>query len=393
MKKTLLPTLLLTSFVCMCSTQDRLIEENISNAEIQLRQLLSVSTEGDTLRIPSSFKEGTTVFVPVDDWVSGFFAGELWYMYELTGEEQWAESAQKFTEILDTIQHLTWHHDVGFMVNDSYGHGLRLKHIQTYKQVIVNTATSLSTRFRPGAGILQSWNADRGWQAERGWTCPVIIDNMMNLELLFKATELTGDSTYFNIAVSHADQTLAHHFREDFSCYHVADYDPQTGKVLHKCTAQGYADSSAWARGQAWALYGFTAAYRNTGFERYLRQAEAIAGFLLGHRHLPDDRVPYWDYDCNDIPDTYRDVSSAAIMSSALYDLYSLTHKETYRKNADKMLTSLSSPAYRAAPGTNGGFLLMHSVGSVPHGSGIDVPLSYADYYFLEALLRRKNLK
>lgn len=376
-----------------CSSGQDLIKENIANAEIQTKLLIEASEEGDTTRIPSSYQNGKIVFVPVDDWVSGFFAGTLWYMHELTGDEYWADHARRHTEILDEVQYLKWHHDVGFMINDSYGNGLRLKNIPGYEEVCVNTAKSLSTRFRPGAGIIQSWNVDAGWQSQRGWTCPVIIDNMMNLELLYKATQFTGDSTYAKIATSHADKTLQNHFRPDWSCYHVVDYDPQTGEVLGKCTAQGYSDSSAWARGQAWALYGFTSAYRYTGDKRYLDVAENVAGFLFNNPNMPDDLVPYWDFNAPGIPDEPRDVSSAAIIASGLYELYHYTNKQEYKEKADKIIESLSTPAYRAEPGTNGGFILMHSVGSIPHGSGIDVPLNYADYYFLESLIRKRNIE
>ena len=376
-----------------CNTETDIITENIGNAKVQIGALMEASEAGDTVRIPSSFQDGEIVYVPTDDWVSGFFAGTLWYMYELTGDEMWAEHARKHTEILDSIQYLTWHHDVGFMIYDSYGNGLRLKNIPGYKDVCVTTAKSLSTRFRPGAGIIQSWNVDRGWQSERGWTCPVIIDNMMNLELLFKATEFSGDSTYAKIAISHADKTMENHFRPDYSCYHVVDYDPETGEVLHRCTAQGYADESAWARGQSWALYGYTVAYRFTGDEKYLKQAENVAGFIFSDPNMPEDLVPYWDFDAPDIPDAYRDVSSAAVNASALYELSYLTGKASYKEKADRIIESLSTPAYRAAQGTNGGFILMHSVGSIPHGSSIDVPLNYADYYFLEALIRKRNIE
>lgn len=382
--------LLFLLFAWSCGP-DKLVRDNVENAKVQLKALLETCEAGDTLRIPSSFKNGEVRFVPEDDWVSGFFAGALWYMYELTGDEMWAQHARIHTEKLDNIQYLCWHHDVGFMVYDSYGNGLRLKGIKEYEDVILNTAKSLSTRFRPAAGILQSWSVDRDWQALRGWKCPVIIDNMMNLELLFNATRMSGDSTYYNIAVSHADKTLENHFRPDGSCYHVVDYDSETGEVRRRCTAQGYADESAWARGQAWAVYGYALAYQFTGFERYLEQSEKTAAYVLSR--LPGDMVPYWDYDCPDIPDTWRDASSASIMASAFYNLYSITGKKEYRSAADKMLESLSTPAYRAEPGTNGGFILMHSVGSVPHGGSIDVPLIYADYYFLEALIRRKNLQ
>ena len=269
-----------------CHKSDRLVEDNVENARVQLSSLLALSEEGDTLRIPSTFKAGEVEFVPEDDWVSGFFAGTLWYMYELTADEMWADHARVHTEKLDSIQYLTWHHDVGFMVFDSFGNGLRIKNIPEYRDKILTTAHSLSTRFRTGAGVLQSWNVDRGWQAERGWKCPVIIDNMMNLEILFNATRMSGDSTFFKIAVSHADRTLENHFRPDASSYHVVDYDPETGEVLHRCTAQGYADESAWARGQAWALYGFATAYSYTGFERYLEQSEKVAAYIIGR--LPE---------------------------------------------------------------------------------------------------------
>ena len=406
-----------------------IIKENVEHAEKQLAYLISASEEGDTLRIPSTFKAGAIEFVPTDDWVSGFFAGTLWYMYELTGNEIYAEQAQKHTEILHEIQFLKWHHDVGFMVYDSYGNGLRLKNIPEYEQVLLNTAQSLSTRFRPAAGILQSWNTDNPaqWQAHRGWDCPVIIDNMMNLELLFKVTEMTGDETYRNIAISHADKTLENHYREDFSTYHVVDYNDVTGEVLHHNTAQGIADGSRWARGQAWSIYGFTVAYRFTGDEKYIQRAKDVANYLLVNEdNMPEDMVPLWDFDIveysNDLPkDEFlyknlkdknlpkeyteiRDASSAAIIASALYELFWYTKDESYKTAADKMIASLSTEAYRAKVGENGGFLLMHSVGSLPHSlinieagrlndHNIDVPLNYADYYFLEALIRKARVE
>ena len=217
----------LAALSIQCAPKKDIIQENVEHAEKQLALLIAAAEEGNTLRIPSTYKNGEIEFVPTDDWVSGFFAGTLWYMYELTGNELYAEKAQKHTEILHEIQFLKWHHDVGFMVYDSYGNGLRLKNIPGYDTVLVNTAKSLATRFRPAAGILQSWNTDNpaAWQSKRGWDCPVIIDNMMNLELLFKVSEMTGDQTYKNIAVSHADKTLENHYRDDFSTFHVVDYN------------------------------------------------------------------------------------------------------------------------------------------------------------------------
>lgn len=403
--KLLLAALIITGMSVQCTDKRDIIEENIENAKAQLDYLIKASEANDTLRIPSTFRNGEIDFVPTDDWVSGFFAGTLWYMYELTGEEYYAEQAQKHTEILHDIQFLKWHHDVGFMVYDSYGNGLRLKNIEGYDTVLVNTAKSLATRFRPNAGIIQSWNVDRGWQSERGWKCPVIIDNMMNLELFFKVSEMTGDPVYKEIAMSHADKTLANHYRDDFSTYHVVDYDDETGEIRCKCTAQGIADESRWARGQAWSIYGFTVAYRFTGEERYLQRAKDVANYLLVEEdNMPEDLVPYWDYDVKEfgkeMGEDYlakygeiRDVSSAAIVASALYELHWMTKDDFYKQKADKMIESLSTPAYRAKVGENGGFILMHSVGSIPHGGNIDVPLNYADYYFLEALIRKGRIE
>lgn len=391
--KTALAACLAAMAAISCNTGTDIITDNIENAKVQIGALMEASEAGDTIRIPSTYKDGEVVYVPTDDWVSGFFAGTLWYMYELTGDEMWAEHAKKHTEILDSIQYLTWHHDVGFMIYDSYGNGLRLKNIPGYEDVCVTTARSLSTRFRPGAGVIQSWNADRGWQAERGWTCPVIIDNMMNLELLFEATRLSGDSTFYNIAVSHANTTMKNHFRPDYSCYHVIDYDPETGEVLHKQTAQGYADESDWARGQAWALYGYTTCYRYTHDQKYLDQAEKVYNFIFNGKNLPEDLIPYWDYDAPNIPNEPRDASAAACTASALYELETYAPGKGYKATADKIMESLASPAYRAEVGTNGNFILMHSVGSIPHGAEIDVPLNYADYYFLEGLMRKRDLE
>ena len=429
MKNRFLFVLLIAFLSVQCTQKKDIIQENVDYAKSQLAYLIQAAEEGDTLRIPSTFKNGAIEFVPTDDWVSGFFAGTLWYMYELTGDEYYAQLAQKHTEILHDIQFLEWHHDVGFMVYDSYGNGRRLKNIEAYDTVLVNTAKSLSTRFRPAAGILQSWNTDNPahWQSYRGWDCPVIIDNMMNLELLFKVSEMTGDDTYKNIAISHADKTLANHYRDDFSTYHVVDYDDETGEVRNQHTAQGIANGSRWARGQAWSIYGFTVAYRFTQDEKYLQRAKDVANYLLVvEDNMPEDLVPLWDFDIveyannlpqdeflypnlkdKDLPKQYteiRDVSSAAIIASALYELYWQTKDEFYKEKADKMIESLSAAPYRAELGTNGGFILKHSVGSLPHSllnieagrpndHNIDVPLNYADYYFLEALIRKGRVE
>lgn len=369
------------------------INENVAHAANQYRgHLDTIDSIGHFVNPRTTLPDGNIWYVPVDDWCSGFFPGSLWYLGELTGNQDWSRRAADYTETLDSAQYLTWHHDVGFIIGSSYLNGYRLGGKEQYAPVVVNAAKSLATRFRPGAGVIQSWNVDKGWQSERGWACPVIIDNMMNLEIMFEATRLTGDSTFYDIAVSHANTTMAHHFRPDFSCYHVVDYDPATGDVRHRQTAQGYADESSWARGQAWALYGYTMCYRYTGDPNYIYQAIKVCDMIFNTPSMPDDLVPYWDYNAPNIPSEPRDASAAACTASALYELSTYLPGRGYKELADKVVASLSSPAYRAATGENNHFLLMHSVGSIPHGHEIDVPINYADYYYLEALLRKKKL-
>ncbi len=369
------------------------INENVAHAANQYRgHLNTIDSIGHFVNPRTTLPDGSIWYVPVDDWCSGFFPGSLWYLGELTGDQDWSRRAADYTETLDSAQYLTWHHDVGFIIGSSYLNGYRLGKKEQYAPVVVNAAKSLATRFRPGAGVIQSWNVDKGWQSERGWACPVIIDNMMNLEIMFEATRLTGDSTFYDIAVSHANTTMAHHFRPDFSCYHVVDYDPATGDVRHRQTAQGYADESSWARGQAWALYGYTMCYRYTGDPNYIYQAIKVCDMIFSTPSMPNDLVPYWDYNAPNIPSEPRDASAAACTASALYELSTYLPGRGYKELADKVVASLSSPAYRAATGENNHFLLMHSVGSIPHGHEIDVPINYADYYYLEALLRKKKL-
>ena len=384
---------LMTPAFCHAENNDisNVINNDINFSTRQYSLMFQQIGREGKVRIPKTIdKLGRMVYIPIDDWCSGFFPGSLCYLYQLTNDKSWLLQSKRFTEALDSIQYLTWHHDVGFMIGSSYLNIYRLNPNKAYKKAIIQTAKSLCTRFRKKAGVIQSWNVDRGWQSKRGWTCPVIIDNMMNLELLFEATRLSGDSTYWKVAVSHANKTLENQFRKDGSCYHVVDYDPNNGAVLHRQTAQGYADNSAWARGQAWAVYGYTVCYRYTHDRKYLDQAVKTLNFVMQNPNLPEDLIPYWDFDAPNIPNEPRDASSAACIASALYEMNNYLPDNGYTSLADRIIRSLSSPEYRAPLGKNGCFLLMHSVGSIPHNNEIDVPLNYADYYFLEALTRRK---
>lgn len=331
--------------------------------------------------------DGNLVLVPAKDWTSGFFPGVLWYIYELTGKQDWKSKAQEFTAKIENEKWNAGTHDMGFKIYCSFGNGYRLTNNADYREVIIQSAKTLSKRFKPETGCIRSWDHNKD-----KWAYPVIIDNMMNLELLFEVTKLTSDSSFYKIAVSHANTTMKNHYRQDYSSYHVIDYDTLTGKVLKKNTHQGFSHESAWARGQAWGLYGYTMCYRETRDPKYLLQAEKIAGFILNHPNLPKDMVPYWDFNAPKIPDEPRDASAASIMASALYELslYSTKGKD-YRDVADKIVQNLTT-GYRSPEEQNRGFILTHSTGSKPSESEVDVPLNYADYYYLEALLRQKKL-
>ena len=366
----------------------KLAEDNLDFAVQQYKQMLiNLDTSS---RLPRTVnKNGALSLVSSDDWTSGFFPGSLWYLYEFTKAVFWKKKAELYTEKVSKEQYNTQTHDVGFMINCSYGNGYRQIDTKEYEKVIIQAAKSLSKRFRPVVGCIQSWGSNERWQD------PVIIDNMMNLELLFNATKLCSDSIFYKIAVTHANTTIKNHFRPDYSSYHVVNYDTLTGKVLSKNTAQGYSDESAWARGQAWGLYGFTMTYRETHNEKYLKQATHIADFILNNKNLPEDMIPYWDFNAPNIPNEPRDASAAAIICSALYELstYSIDKRNEYKDAADKILRSLSSPEYRSKLNDNNDFILKHSVGSKPADSEVDVPLIYADYYFIEANLRCLNYK
>lgn len=376
--------------------EENFIKENISFAQAQIGgEIDKIEASGKVLNPVTLKKDGSVFYCSYTDWRSGFFPGTVWYLYELSGDDTLLPVATKYTEALEEAKKLFWHHDIGFIIEVSFGNALRLTGNKHYEAVIVEAAQTLCTRFRDKPGVIQSWNVDKGWQSERGWECPVIIDNLMNLELLFHASKLTGDSSFYKVAVSHADRTLQEQFRPDGSCYHVIDYSIETGEVLNRHTAQGYAHESVWSRGQAWAIYGYTLCYRETGDRKYLDTAVKAFEFMKNHPDMPEDLVPYWDMSAPEIPNELRDASAASCMASALYELSTMPvdSASLYKAYADKIMTSLASPAYRAKPGENGNFLLMHSVGSIPHKAEVDAPLNYADYYFMEALKRKKAIE
>jgi len=361
------------------------IAQNFNQADSQYRLMMKGVPDG---RFPKTFEHDSLETSGPGWWCSGFYPGNLLYIFEATKDSTlYYEALRKLNE-LQPEQFNKTTHDLGFMMYCSFGNAYKIDSNEQYKSILINSAKSLASRFNPVVGCIKSWDSKPG-------DFLVIIDNMMNLELLFWATRTTGDSSFYKIAVTHANTTMKNHFRPDYSSYHVVNYNPVTGAVQQKKTAQGAADSSAWARGQAWGLYGFTAMYRETKDKKYLDQANHIADFILNNPHLPKDKIPYWDFDAPNIPHALRDASAAAIISSALLELskYNKAKSESYIKVATRIIRNLSSPEYKAAVGTNGGFVLKHSVGSLPGHSEVNVPLTYADYYFFEAMKRYKALE
>jgi unsaturated chondroitin disaccharide hydrolase len=362
----------------------KLINQNFKDADKQYK-VLAQHIPADSL--PETFNhDGTWKSSPNKGWTSGFYPGTLFYLYSVLKDKALYDEGVRKLKVMEPVKTID-SHDIGFMIYDSYGVANRVALEPDYKQVLITSAKSLVKRFNPRVGCTMSWGSQPGHFR-------VIIDNMMNLELLMWATKATGDSTYAKVAISHANTTMKNHFRPDYSSYHLVDYNPETGEVIRKMTVQGAADESAWARGQGWGLYGFTMMYRETKDKRYLEQAKHIANFILSNPTLPADKIPYWDYSAPGIPNALRDVSAGAIYASALIELsrYDAANAKRYINVAETIIKSLSSSTYKAVNGDNGGYLLKHSVGHFPKGALIDVPLSYADYYFVEAMLRYKNL-
>lgn len=355
--------------------------------EIAKNEALEKGNKSNLINPRTISEDGSLKLVPSTDWTSGFFPGELWYMYEYTKDKKWETAARKYTDPLEREKSNGRTHDMGFKVYCSFGNGYRLTKDNNYRKILLEAAYTLTTRYKEHIGLIRSWD-----HSSDKWQYPVIIDNMMNLELLFWAYNETKDSLFYDIAVNHAQKTMKEHFRKDYSSFHVIDYDTITGTVVNKHTHQGYSHESAWARGQAWGLYGYTVCYRETKLPEFLEQAKQIANYIFTHPNMPQDLIPYWDFNAPHIPNEPKDVSAATVSASALYELslYDKENAKQYITWANTILSSLNNN-YLATEGADRGFLLLHSTGGVSFEK--DTPLVYADYYYLEALLRKQKLE
>lgn len=316
-------------------------------------------------------------------WTSGFYPGCLWYANQLSQNSKLLESAIKFTEGLKDQQYNTNHHDIGFMILNSYGLGYNHTEKEEYRNIILQSANSLATRFNPIVGCIQSWDGD----------FQVIIDNMMNLEILIWAAKNGGNKDLYNIAVSHADKTIENHLRKDGGSYHVVHFDPAKGEVIKKRTHQGYADNSTWARGQAWGIYGFTMMYRETQDSKYLETATKMANYFIAN--LPEDYIPYWDFNLPESSDRkYKDASAATIALSALLELrYYIDNKSKYDSVIENIFNSLINNYISI--NTNSSGIINHCAYNANSNKQYDwdASTSWGDYYFLESLVRYKNFK
>lgn len=367
---------------------ESIIDNALQAAEKQ-SLLMAQKYENEEGRLPRTYENGKDVSSNSRWWCSGFFPGSLWYIYENSHNAEVLQYAKLYTDRVEREKFTTDNHDVGFMLYCSFGNGLRLTEDERYNEVLLTGARSLATRYKPATGVIRSWDHNK-----EKWQYPVIIDNIMNLELLIWAAKYSGDASFLDIITSHADKTMEHHFRPDYSSFHVVSYDTISGLPHLKQTHQGYSDESAWSRGQAWGLYGYTYLYRELKEERYLEQARNIANYIVNHPNMPEDCIPYWDFNSPEIPNTPRDASAGAIMASALIELSDYVKpalSKKYLAVAETQIRTFASPEYTAQPGENGCFILMHSTGAYPLSSEVDVPLTYADYYYLEALTRMKK--
>jgi unsaturated chondroitin disaccharide hydrolase len=393
MRKYLLAFLLFAS-LSMTATELN-VDRQLRYCEAKVANTIQeISSRNDYNYVPWHVLKGERQWdlqqVTRENWTSGFWAGLLWYDYEATGNEQVKRAAENYTSALAQLAEMpVYDHDLGFLIYCANGNAFRLTGEKKYKEMIIRCADSLATLYNPRVGTILSWPRE---VKPRHWPHNTIMDNMINLEMLFRGAQLSGDKRLYDIAVSHADVTMKNHFRKDFSSYHVAVYDTIDGHFIKGVTHQGYSDSSMWARGQSWAIYGFTTVYAETRSQKYLNFVEKVADAYISK--LPKDMIPYWDFNDPKIPNAPRDVSAACVTASALIRLstYLPGSKGVYYLGmAKKMLANISNSTYRS--GNHNSAMLLHSTGNLPAGSEIDASIIYADYYYMEALLRLKQLK
>lgn len=388
--KFLLSILLITALSSKIWAQ-AFVDKSLDYSAQQVEKTLALIPD-NTKDIPRNINHGATKwrFVNFRDWTSGFWPGTLWYLYEYNHDPKLKTEADRFSRLLTPLSNEpAFDHDLGFQIFCSFGNGYRITKNPEYKKIILKTADVLATLYNPKVGTILSWPRE----VKKFGGHNTIIDNMINLELLFWASKNGGNKKLYDIAVKHAETTMHNHFRPDFTSYHVVVYDTLTGKKRSGVTHQGYADNSMWARGQSWAIYGFTMCFKETKKPEFLDFAQKVTDVYL--KNLPADLIPYWDFNAPNIPNAPRDASAAAVTASALLDLSTFVKdpakKKLYFDKAKAMLAELSTPRYQS--GDTNSAILLHSTGHHPNGTEIDASINYADYYYVEALMKLKKSK
>lgn len=366
---------------------DKVLEYCVEKAQETMNDLTDVDS------LPRNIYPGQKKWNKVGnkDWTCGFWPGVLWYAYEASNDSTILEKAKDFTNPLTAVLDVPVdNHDLGFMLYCSFGNGYRLTKNPEYHDFLIEAADSLATLYNPKVGTILSWPVMR---KKMNWPHNTIIDNMINLELLFWASKNGGKQEWYDMAVKHAETCMTTLVRPDFSTYHVAVFDTIDGHFIKGVTHQGYADDSQWARGQGWGIYGYSMCYRETGEEKFLETSKKLADVFIDR--LSEDGVPYWDFDDPSIPNAPKDASAAAVVASGMLELSTFVKDKAdqlkYRNAAVSLLTKLSTDMYLSKDENQA--MLLHSTGHLPHNSEIDASIIYADYYFIEALLRLKKIE
>ena len=319
-------------------------------------------------------------------WTNGFWGGILWHLYARTQNERMAQLARHSEELLDAcfVDFLGLHHDVGFMWLPTAVANYRLTGDMQAKKRALHAAQLLAGRFNLAGGYIRAWNdlPDENTDT-RGWA---IIDCMLNISLLYWASETTHDPRYRHIAMAHADTVMRTFIRADGSSHHIVEFDPVHGGVVRTHGGQGYADGSAWTRGQAWALYGFVVSYLHTGKGDYLFTAKKVADYFV--LHIPQNRLIPIDFDQPNTP-ALEDCCAAAIAACGLLELAKQCEgaaKEKYEGAALDLLKALD--ALRCNYDTTCDAIVTHCSGAYHSAGSHHITMSYADYYYIEALTK-----
>jgi unsaturated chondroitin disaccharide hydrolase len=390
-------TLIILLIICNITTKAALndsIVAYLNFAEKQFRNNVLAATDPTKFARSFDVLKGNVRWVSSSDWTAGFYPGLMWLMYEYTADDFWRTKAMAYTAAMNGQQYTSGDHDIGFKVLYSMGNAWKYTQKDTFSIMMQTGALKFEKIYNPTVGCTRSWfhTPNRVPTAFKPTKFPVIIDNMMNVGLFLKATQITGDNRFRNMALQHASTTAINHIRPDSSTYHVVEYEPLNGTVRWRGTQQGFDHESTWSRGQAWGIYGYTALYNETNNSLMLQTAEKLAKKFI--RNIPSDNVVYYDFS---LPDTvmlarrWRDVSANAIAASAYIDLYQITSNSLYLSSAENLLIAISAAPYRCTNGTNGNFILTKSTGGKDYYT--NEPVNYADYYYVEALLKYAALK